>query len=94
MPIDQKDSPVPSAEAVQYDQLIQKIIKLETSNEMLTKSLDMVNQRMGVEIIADSDSDSESLDDSDLFLDVPNTREFQRDSEFAQKYYYITDVMS
>lgn len=78
----------------QYDQLVKKIIKLEKSNEMLTKSLNTANQRIGSEIVADSDSGGESLNDSDLSMEVPNTREYQRDFEFAQKYFYITDVMS
>lgn len=59
---------------------------------MLTRAVNRNNQRIGVEIVPDSDSSSESLDESDLSLEVPNTREFQRDFEFAKNYFYITDV--
>lgn len=80
------------AEAVQYDQLLQKTIKLEKTNDLLVKSLEKANKRIGVEIVADTESSSDSLDDSDLAAAIPNTREFQRDSEFAPRYFYITDV--
>lgn len=79
---------------MKHDQLIQKMVKLEMKNEALAKSLKMANKKIGVEYIADSDSSSESLSDSEHNLEVPNTREYQRDFEFANKYFYITDVKS
>lgn len=69
-------------------------MKLEVKNEILAKSLNgNANTRLGVEIVSNSESSSELLDDSDDAPKLPNTHEFQRDSEFTEKYFYITNVM-
>lgn len=66
--------------------------KLETENQILVKSLGKLNERLGDEVISDSDSDDLSdLCDENVDPNV-NQLHFQRDAFFAEKYFYITDV--
>lgn len=76
--------------------LKQQIIKKEVENDALAVSLKKVNQRLGIEIITDSE-ESDTTSDSDLSsssnsTNIVNTRHYQLDAEFAKKYFFITDV--
>lgn len=68
------------------------MIKLEDEKRNLAASLTRLNQRIGVEIISDSDSSAGALEsDPETQSDV-NTRHMQLDAEFAKNYYFITQV--
>lgn len=92
MPSKQTDNQVASCSS-QYNELLKKVVKLEKDNELLTQSLANTNSRLGVEIVSDSESSIESLQDSEDALDLPNTRHFQTDPQFANRYFFITNVI-
>lgn len=72
------------------------MIKIEEENGLLAQSLTNLNQRLGVEIVADTDSSAGVVEDSDSDSNTRvaiNTRHFQLDPEFAKNYFFITDVM-
>lgn len=72
------------------DPRIQEIVvKLEKKNEDLYVANLRLNQRVGLEEIIDSSS--ESSDDNE-FETAVNTRNYQIDGEFAKSYYFITTV--
>lgn len=78
----------------QYEALQRVIIKKEKENEALAVSLKKTNERLGVEVIADTSdeaSDSESSSSTDSKVDI-NTRHFQLDPDFGKNYYFITNV--
>lgn len=65
------------------------IVKIEKENERLRQTIVKLNERLGDEIISDSD-DNESIPD-EFEVDV-NTRHYEYDSLFASEYGFITDV--
>lgn len=70
-------------------------IKMEEEIETLRNALRRVNVRLGDEIVTDSDDDDVSiLSDNDNVEQNPviNTRHFERDHQFAEKYYFKTNV--
>lgn len=91
-PIEQTDNQAASCSS-QCNELVEKVVKLEKEKGVLIKSLTNVNSRLGVEIISDSESSVESLHDSEDAIELPNTRNFQIDPEFANRYFFITNVM-
>lgn len=72
--------------------LEQKLIKKEKEAENLAEALKRAHNRLGVEIISDTDG-NDTLSDSDSNTGViVNTRYPQRDAEFANQYFFITNV--
>lgn len=65
------------------------VVKLEKENENLYAANFRLNQRVGLEEIFDSSS--ESSDDNE-FKPAVNTRNYQMDGELAKSYYFITNV--
>lgn len=64
----------------------------QQQNYNLRQSLKKINERLGDEIISDSSSDeSNNLEGESRDPDI-NTLHYQRDSFFAEKYFYITSV--
>lgn len=56
-------------------------------------SIQKMNSRLGDETVYDSDSDSSSSDSGNIMPENEvNTREFAIDRQFADKYYFITNV--
>lgn len=69
-----------------------KLENLRCQNEILLATVNKLNDRVGDELISDSDSDGLSdLCDENVNPNV-NTLHFQRDGSFAAKYFFITDV--
>lgn len=64
-------------------------VKIEEENERLRRTIVKLNERLGDEIVSDSD-DNESIPD-EFEIDV-NTRHYEYDSQFASEYRFITDV--
>lgn len=70
-------------------------IKLEEKIEVLRNALHKVNVRLGDEEVTDSDDDDGSIlsdENDDEQNPVINTRHFERDHLFAEKYYFKTNV--
>lgn len=69
-------------------------MKVEEENKILRITLNKLNSRIGDEVVSESDS---TLNDDDCGNkvrkeNVVNTRHYQIDSQFADKYYFITNV--
>lgn len=68
----------------------QRIVKLEDELHVARNAITNLNNRIGDEIL-DSD-DSLLSDDECQFENLVNTREYQRDQFFGQKYFFLTNV--
>lgn len=68
---------------------------MEGEIEALRDALRRLNARSGDEVITDSDDNDESIlndTEEDTHQPVVNTRHSDRDSQFAAKYYFKTNV--
>lgn len=68
-----------------------KLIKIEKELEVVRAANAKLSQRLGDEIIDDSDDSILSDRDDEYTTDV-NTRYYQLDAQFSGQYYFLTNV--
>ena len=66
-------------------------LQLKEENDRLKKTIKQLNERLGDEIIEDSEESTSSVDGTE-YKTLVNTRHYQRDELFASRCFYITDV--
>lgn len=67
------------------------LAEIKIENEELRTAIQKLNLRLGDEIVSD-DSITSLVSDCEMPENGVNTREFAIDHQFADKYYFITNV--
>lgn len=84
-------SQVSTDDETDIDQITVKMESLRYENRMLHNALNKLSDRLGSEVISDSEEDLSEFSDENKDPNV-NTLHLQRDELFASQYFYITDV--